>query len=76
MQWQLITLAMQDASGVDLSQFKRWYEQAGTPELTVSDEFDAAEQVYRLTVKQSTPAPKSHFFFVNEASQRRRAHTP
>lgn len=47
--------AMQDASGVDLSQFKRWYSQAGTPELQVSDEFDEAEQVYRLTVKQSTP---------------------
>lgn len=47
--------AMQDASGVDLSQFKRWYEQAGTPVLTVSDEFDATEQVYRLTVKQSMP---------------------
>jgi len=47
--------AMQDASGVDLSQFKRWYGQAGTPELIVSDAFDAAEQVYRLTVKQSTP---------------------
>src|SRR5271167_4431964 len=29
--------AMQDASGTDLSDFKRWYHQAGTPELTVSD---------------------------------------
>jgi len=47
--------ATQDASGVDLTQFKRWYGQAGTPELEVSDEFDAAEQMYRLTVKQSTP---------------------
>lgn len=47
--------AMQDASGVDLTQFKRWYGQAGTPVLQVSDEFDEAEQVYRLTVKQSTP---------------------
>ena len=28
--------AMEDASGVDLSQFKRWYSQAGTPRLAVS----------------------------------------
>jgi aminopeptidase N len=47
--------AMQDASGIDLEQFKRWYGQAGTPQLTVTDEYDAAEKVYRLTVNQSTP---------------------
>ena len=34
--------AMQDASGVDLGQFKLWYEQAGTPEITVEDRWDAA----------------------------------
>ncbi|MEZ5841794.1 MAG: hypothetical protein R3D02_15685 [Hyphomicrobiales bacterium] len=27
--------AMQDAGGVDLGQFKRWYDQAGTPRLSV-----------------------------------------
>jgi len=47
--------AMQDASGIDLEQFKRWYGQAGTPQLEVTDEYDANEKVYRLTVKQSTP---------------------
>ncbi|MBC7185001.1 MAG: DUF3458 domain-containing protein, partial [Marinobacter sp.] len=47
--------AMEDASGRDLGQFRLWYEQAGTPELTVSDEFDAAKGVYRLTVEQSIP---------------------
>ncbi len=47
--------AMEDASGRDLSQFRLWYEQAGTPELTVSDEFDEANSVYRLTVRQSIP---------------------
>jgi len=47
--------AMQDASGIDLEQFKRWYGQAGTPQLAVTDEYDANEKVYRLTVKQSTP---------------------
>ena len=47
--------AMQDASGVDLSQFRRWYHQAGTPEITVEDAFDATTRRYVLTVRQMTP---------------------
>jgi aminopeptidase N len=50
--------AMQDANGVDLSRFKRWYAQAGTPEVTVEDRYDAASGTYDLTVSQSTkPTP-------------------
>ncbi|KAA2213868.1 aminopeptidase N [Teichococcus oryzae] len=47
--------AMQDASGVDLTRFRRWYAQAGTPELRVRDSFDAATGRYTLTLSQSTP---------------------
>src|SRR5690554_3468902 len=47
--------AMEDASGRDLSQFRLWYDQAGTPVLTVSDEFDAEQSAYRLTVEQTIP---------------------
>ena len=47
--------AMQDASGTDLSQFRRWYDQAGTPEVEVSSEYDAASKTYTLNVKQSCP---------------------
>ena len=47
--------AMQDASGVDLTRFKRWYHQAGTPEVTVSDGYDGASHRYTLTLKQRTP---------------------
>lgn len=47
--------AMQDASRIDLSQFKRWYSQSGTPELTVTDKYDAKKQVYTLMVEQYTP---------------------
>ena len=47
--------AMEDASGRDLSQFRLWYEQSGTPELTVRDEFDDAAGIYRLTISQSIP---------------------
>jgi aminopeptidase N len=47
--------AMQDASGVDLTRFKRWYHQAGTPEVTVSDDYNAAARRYTLTLQQRTP---------------------
>ena len=50
--------AMQDASGLDLTQFKRWYNQAGTPKLVVRSEFDAAAQRYTLEVEQQLlPTP-------------------
>ena len=47
--------AMQDASGVDLTQFRRWYEQAGTPVLDVAGRYDAAAKRYTLTVAQTCP---------------------
>jgi len=47
--------AMADANGADLGQFKRWYHQAGTPELTVSDQYDPATRRYALTIQQSCP---------------------
>ncbi len=48
--------AMADAAGVDLTQFKRWYDQAGTPALEVTDAYDAAARRYALTVRQSCPS--------------------
>jgi len=47
--------AMQDASGVDLTQFRRWYDQAGTPVLEASGHYDAAARRFTLRVRQSTP---------------------
>jgi aminopeptidase N len=47
--------AMEDANGVDLTQFKRWYSQAGTPRLAVSDAYDAAAKTYSLTFRQTAP---------------------
>ncbi len=44
--------AMADANNADLSQFKLWYSQAGTPELRVSGEYDADARTYDLTVAQ------------------------
>jgi aminopeptidase N len=47
---------MEEAGGVDLSQFKRWYAQAGTPELECADSFDADAGTYTLEIRQHTPA--------------------
>jgi aminopeptidase N len=46
---------MEDASGVDLSRFRLWYHQAGTPELSASDSYDAATRRYTLTLRQHVP---------------------
>ncbi len=46
---------MQDASGIDLGRFRLWYHQAGTPEVAITDAYDAATRRYTLTVTQRTP---------------------
>jgi len=49
--------AMEDASGEDLTQFRRWYSDAGTPSIAVREKFDSAG-AYALTLTQSTkPTP-------------------
>ena len=48
--------ALADASGKDLTQFQRWYTQAGTPRLQVTDEYDEIRQEYSLHIKQTCPA--------------------
>lgn len=48
--------AMEAANGVELVQFRRWYRQAGTPELTVEEFYDAGRQQYQLHLRQATPA--------------------
>jgi len=44
--------AIEDANGADFSQFKNWYSQAGTPVLNITQQYDAKQQRYRLTVSQ------------------------
>ena len=53
--------AMEDASSaegqaLDLSQFKRWYSQAGTPRLAVSEAYDPEAKTYSLSFRQDCPA--------------------
>ncbi len=47
--------AMEDGSGVDLKQFRLWYNQAGTPQLTSSGHYDSDAKKYSLTIEQSIP---------------------
>ena len=41
--------------GFDSERFKRWYHQAGTPELTVQRQWDAVKGELTLELRQSTP---------------------
>ncbi len=46
---------MADVSGRDFSQFRHWYDYAGTPEIRVTDQYDATQQRYTLTCHQRVP---------------------
>ncbi|HAT7797794.1 TPA: aminopeptidase N [Legionella pneumophila] len=51
--------AMEDANGVDLTQFKLWYSQAGTPEVRVLSHF--SEGRLEITMQQHCPStPECH----------------
>lgn len=50
---------MEEANAIDLRQFRRWYTQAGTPRLLVTDHYDASAQTYSLEIKQlCNPTPQ------------------
>ena len=47
--------AMEDAAGIDLRQFRRWYDQAGTPQVTIEREYDAERKTLTLHLAQDCP---------------------
>ena len=47
--------AMADANECELTQFERWYSQAGTPRVPARGEYDCSSQTYVLTLSQSCP---------------------
>lgn len=47
--------AIADANGADFTQLKRWYSQAGTPRVRVSEDWRPEINEYRLTLSQSCP---------------------
>ncbi|MDG2951370.1 aminopeptidase N [Exercitatus varius] len=57
--------AMERASGVNLTQFRRWYSQSGTPKLTISDSYDEKKHTYQLIVSQLTPPTADQMDKVN-----------
>ncbi len=48
--------AMSEVSGRDLTQFARWYAQAGTPVLSIRECWDAPTQTFHIAISQHTPA--------------------
>ena len=47
--------SMEKANDVDLSQFRLWYSQSGTPQLEIEQDFDAGRGVLTLKIQQSCP---------------------
>ena len=47
--------AMQTVTDIDLTQFRRWYSTAGTPELTINEHHDKHLSQYHLTIKHHCP---------------------
>jgi aminopeptidase N len=64
--------ALEDVNGVALSQFRRWYSQAGTPVLTVDQRYDVATQRLDLTIQQSYPPTHGDVRASQEAGGRER----
>ena len=59
----------EDVSGKDLSQFALWYHQAGTPNLSVSTNHNAATGQFTIEIEQSVPPTPSE-------SRKRLMHIP
>jgi len=51
--------AMSDASNVDLTQFKKWYSQSGTPEITVQEQYNEVENEFTLILSQANVPSKN-----------------
>jgi aminopeptidase N len=47
--------ALEDAGQIDLHRFKRWYSQAGTPQVQIRSDYDADKQTLTLNIRQDCP---------------------
>jgi len=56
--------AMEDASNINLTQFRRWYHQAGTPQLDIQSKYNADDQRLTLSIKQISPVAKNLPFHI------------
>ncbi len=48
---------MEEVGGVDLTQFRRWYDEAGTPVVDVSSEYNEKDKTFSLHITQSKKEP-------------------
>lgn len=48
--------AMEEGSGVDLTQFRLWYSQSGTPQVTAQTQYDSEAKTFTLHLTQKTDA--------------------
>ena len=48
-------VAIEDGAGLDLAQFRKWYEQAGTPKVEAETRHDAATGEVTVTLRQTVP---------------------
>lgn len=47
--------AMEDTGRINLTQFLRWYSQAGTPTVAIKSKYNKAKKTFTLTMTQSCP---------------------
>ena len=64
---------MEEVGGIDLTQFRRWYSQAGTPIISVKGDYNEKDQSYTLSVEQNCPptpgqAKKENFYIPFEVA--------
>lgn len=50
-------------SKLDLTQFKLWYDQKGTPEVTVTSNYNASQQTLALTITQTSTFPEQQAYY-------------
>jgi aminopeptidase N len=51
--------SMEKASGISLEKFKRWYEQSGTPVVSIEDSYNEAHKTYTLNITQTNTPTKN-----------------
>jgi len=56
--------AMEQASGVDLVQFRRWYHQSGTPQLDIVQQYEKDRKCLSLTFRQSSEVKTNKPFHI------------
>ncbi len=57
-------VAMEQASGVDLAQFRHWYHQSGTPQLDIVQQYQKDRKCLSLTFRQSSEVKANKPFHI------------